>query len=163
MDCRPTWGGRLDRPPEAPRPGALPGLKRIDYSIQSSLARSIVWRSAASSISGKRLPRRSARRKIPSHALALKEYLAGALSSKIEDKVDAAATLGDAPVLSIKNSVSKAPSVSDVTVVHVLDPRALARHRHVLTGRAEGDDVDRLDLSAAHAANVAQMLHTREP
>ena len=68
------------------------------------IERSTVSTSASHSISGSFFPRFSALRKIPSQALALKKYFSGALSCKIADKEDSAASLGDSPVLGVQHS-----------------------------------------------------------
>lgn len=60
--------------------------------------------SAVFNSSGNCLPRRDARRKMPSQALRLKKYFSGTHACKIEDKRDAQATLGNAPVLGIHSS-----------------------------------------------------------
>lgn len=73
---------------------------------------SICCRRASSSMGGSCLPRRSALRKIPSQAFALKKYFSGTLASKICDKVDSTAALGHSPVLSVEYSPSNTPSVS---------------------------------------------------
>ena len=68
------------------------------------MERSTVSTSASHSISGSFFPRFSALRKIPSQALALKKYFSGALSSKICDKVDSLATLGNSSVLGVQHA-----------------------------------------------------------
>ena len=76
------------------------------------LALSICCRRASSNMGGSSFPRRSALRKIPSQAFALKKYFSGTLASKICDKVDSTAALGDAPVLSVHCAPGKAPTIS---------------------------------------------------
>jgi hypothetical protein len=56
------------------------------------------------SISGNASPRRSALLKIPCLAFRLKKYLPGTSASKIADKEDTTATLGDSPVLGIQDA-----------------------------------------------------------
>jgi len=57
---------------------------------------------------GSDFPRFSARRSIPRHALALKKYRRGTTPvSKMSDKEDATAALGNSNVLSVKNSVGE--------------------------------------------------------
>ena len=60
------------------------------------------------------MPRRSALRTIPRHALALKEYFGCGEASKICDKCDAFSTLGHSPKLSIENAPSNAPFSSHI-------------------------------------------------
>lgn len=57
---------------------------------------------------GNRLPRFSARRRMPRQAVALKKYRGGRPTvSKISDNEDATASLGNSKVLSVKNSVGE--------------------------------------------------------
>ena len=60
--------------------------------------------SASFYIGGSSLPRRAARRRIPSQARLLKKHFAGALGCKIDDKVDAIPSLGHAPVFRSLNA-----------------------------------------------------------
>ena len=60
--------------------------------------------SASFYIVGSSFPRRSARRRIPSHARLLKKHFAGASGCKIDDKVDAISSLGHAPVFRSLNA-----------------------------------------------------------
>jgi hypothetical protein len=54
------------------------------------------------------LPLRSARRRIPEHAFALKKYRGGTSPvSKVADNEHTAATLGDSKPLSVKNAVGE--------------------------------------------------------
>ena len=68
-----------------------------------------------------------ARRRIPSQARLLKEYLGGVSSCKICDKEDSTTTLGCSPVLSVKNSVGKLPAVE---VNHTGVGEAALRYRN---------------------------------
>ena len=68
--------------------------------------------SASRSIGGSAFPRFCARRRIPAHAFALKEYLTGAFATKICDKVDAFAALGHSPKLSVEGAPRDRPSVA---------------------------------------------------
>jgi hypothetical protein len=64
---------------------------------------------ARSSCGGKSFPRRSARRRIPRQAVALKKYRCGSSPvSKISDNEDATAPLRNSKVLSVKDSVGDA-------------------------------------------------------
>ena len=69
-------------------------------------SRAIACSRAFRSISGKGFPRFSARRIIPSQALALKEYLCGVRASKNSDKEDAPAALRDRPEESTRRPVA---------------------------------------------------------
>jgi hypothetical protein len=77
------------------------------YRRKKSLA--YAWSAASASAeancSGSSRPRRSARRRIPRHALGLKEYFGGTDASKISDNEHATAALGDSEVLSVKDAV----------------------------------------------------------
>ena len=63
-------------------------------------------------IGGSSLPRRSARRRIPSHARLLKKHFAGASGCKIDDKVDAISSLGHAPVFRSLNAPCEGVMIS---------------------------------------------------
>ncbi|MEN9418397.1 MAG: hypothetical protein RI988_2017, partial [Pseudomonadota bacterium] len=60
--------------------------------------------------SGSSRPRRSARRRIPRQAVALKKYRGGTLpaSSSVSDNEHTAASLGHSEVLSVQHSVGEA-------------------------------------------------------
>ena len=104
--------------------------------------------SASRRIAGSSLPRAEARRRIPRQALGLKEYPSGASACKISDKVTAASSLGDSPMLRIKSSVRNAPSVSHVNVG--VGPSVFLRHRHRGPRLCDTDDriEDRLEVEA---------------
>jgi hypothetical protein len=78
------------------------GVAGGDPSSSGSLAARATraWRSG----SGKVLPRRSARRRIPLAARELKQYFGGACGSKMANKVDPLASLGDSEVLAVQHS-----------------------------------------------------------
>lgn len=61
-------------------------------------------RRIASRSGGKALPPRSARRRIPAQAFALKEYRCGASQIRMSDKEHTAASLGHSEELSVKSS-----------------------------------------------------------
>lgn len=83
--------------------------------------------SASFYIGGSSLPRRSARRRIPSHARLLKKHFAGALGCKIDDKVDAISSLGHAPVFRSLNTPCEGVMIShDLAGV---EPFSLRRFR----------------------------------
>lgn len=82
-------------------------------AVASLSHHSIMSSRAVLSKSGNALPRRDALVRIPRQARALKKYFSGTSTSKICDKSDSFATLGDSPMLSVKLSPSQAPSVSD--------------------------------------------------
>ena len=63
-------------------------------------------RSAASSSGGSALPRRSARARMPRHALGLSVNRSGTLSCKISDNEDTTATLGDSKPACVQHSPS---------------------------------------------------------
>lgn len=81
-------------------------------AVASLSHHSIMSSRAVLSKSGNALPRRDALVRIPRQARALKKYFSGTSTSKICDKSDSFATLGDSPMLSVKLSPSQAPSVS---------------------------------------------------
>jgi hypothetical protein len=63
-------------------------------------------RNACSNASGNRRPRRSARVRIPAHALGLSRYRSGASACKISDNEDSTATLGHSEPACIQHSPS---------------------------------------------------------
>ena len=63
-------------------------------------------------IGGSSLPRRSARRRIPSQARLLKKHFTGASGCKIDDKVDAISSLGHAPVFRSLNAPCEGVMIS---------------------------------------------------
>jgi hypothetical protein len=80
--------------------------------LASAIARALetpaICSNARRNVVGKVFPRFSARRSIPRHALALKKYRCGTTPvSKMSDKEDATAALGNSNVLSVKNSVGE--------------------------------------------------------
>lgn len=68
--------------------------------------------SASFYIGGSSLPRRAARRRIPSQARLLKKHFAGASGCKIDDKVDAISSLGHAPVFRSLNAPCEGVMIS---------------------------------------------------
>ena len=83
--------------------------------------------SASFYIGGSSLPRRSARRRIPSQARLLKKHFAGASGCKIDDKVDAISSLGHAPVFRALNAPCEGVMIShDLAGV---EPLSLRRFR----------------------------------
>ena len=127
---------------------ALPSAvaSRADLQGVWCFSLSIICTNASLSIGGSCFPRFSALRSIPSQAVALSQYLQGALASKVEDKVYPLSALSRSDVLSIKNSVSKAPSVSAVTVG--VSPPSLRNVRH------NGLRLDDFDEFLKHGSEV---------
>ena len=116
------------------------GGKRWEYAVhvKHALALAIPWRQASGlfttsvyasrSIGGNALPRRFARRRIPSQAVLLKEHFAGASACKIDDKVDTISSLGHAPVFRSLNAPCNGEMIShDLSCV---EPASLRRFRN---------------------------------
>ena len=84
--------------------------------------------SASFYIGGSSLPRRFARRRIPSQARLLKKHFSGASGCKIDDKVDAISSLGHAPVFRSLNAPCEGVMIShDLAGV---EPFSLRRFRN---------------------------------
>lgn len=128
--------------------------------------------SASARAGGSDFPRRSARRRIPAHAFALKKYLCGIESvSSTCDNEHTAASLGQAEILGIKNPPRDCPFGS-IHTTSVCPPspwrlqfaagpseRAKKAAEGVISGGKDAGDVFPHDDAGGFASGGANMVN----